>query len=262
MHNLGWAIRNVNTLGNAVESKIKYIPEKTLNKLQSATKNILMNIIKANLITIQKDKAFKKPSNVTYKAVVTGSGAISGFFGSTTGLGTALFISELGITTKFLMRTIMDIARSEGEDIYSLEGQLSCLQVFALGGESKDDDGAETSYYSTRIALDAALKTISASGIKISLETIVKSVSVMGSKTLTNIVAKIASRLSMFMSEKFLAQAIPVLGALSGGSLNYIFVNHFQHMASAHFTVRRLERKYGEELVQQVFENEIEVGES
>ncbi|WP_223270817.1 EcsC family protein [Subsaximicrobium wynnwilliamsii] len=259
MHNLGWAIKGVNSLGNVVESKIKYIPEKALNKLQTATQNVLMKIIKANLLTIQKDKAFKKPSNATYRAVVTGSGALSGFFGSTTGIGTAIFVSELGVTTKFLMRTIMDIARSEGEDIYSLEGQLACLQVFALGGESKDDDGVETSYYSTRITLDAGLKTISASGIKMGLETVVKSVGVMGSSTLSNIVAKIASRLSLFMSEKFLAQAIPVLGAVSGGSLNFIFVNHFQKMASAHFTVRRLERKYGVPLVQEVFEKKIEI---
>jgi len=261
MHNLSWAMRGVNTLGNAVESKIKYIPEKALNKLQNATQKILMQIIKANLLTIQRDKTFKKPSNATYKAIVTGSGALSGFFGSTTGFGTALFVSELSLTTKFLMRTIMDIARSEGEDIYSLEGQLACLQVFALGGDAKDDDGAETSYYSTRIALDAALKTISASGIKVGLDTVVKSVGTLGSQTLTNLVAKIASRLSLYMSEKFLAQAIPVMGALSGGSLNFIFVNHFQKMASAHFTIRRLERKYGNELVKHVFETEIGIDE-
>ncbi|TXD50390.1 MULTISPECIES: EcsC family protein [unclassified Polaribacter] len=122
MHTLGWAIRNVNKIGNTIEDGIKYVPEKTLVKIQKATKSILLGVIKANLVTIQKNKEFKKPSKRTYKAIVTSSGVLSGFFGSTTGLGTAIFTSELTLTTKFIMRTILDIARSEGEDIYTLEG--------------------------------------------------------------------------------------------------------------------------------------------
>jgi hypothetical protein len=32
--------------------------------------------------------------------------------------------------------------------------------------------------------------------------------------------------------------------------INSIFIDHFQDMARGHFIVRRLEKKYGEELVQ------------
>src|SRR5690606_5712399 len=115
MENLGWSIRNINKIGNTVESGFKLLPLSVLSKLQKTTEKVLISIVKANLITIQKNKTFSSPSNGTYKAIVTGSGALGGFFGSTTGLGTAIFASELGLTTKFMMRTIMDIARSEGE---------------------------------------------------------------------------------------------------------------------------------------------------
>jgi hypothetical protein len=32
-----------------------------------------------------------------------------------------------------------------------------------------------------------------------------------------------------------------------------MFINHFQKMARAHFTIRRLERKYGKVLVKQKY---------
>jgi len=254
MQNLGWAIRNVNKIGNTVETGINYVPEKVLVKVQKITESVLLKIIKANLLTIQKNKTFKKPSKNTYKSIVTGTGALSGFFGSSTGFGTAIFASEVTLTTKFLMRTIMDIARSEGEDIYTLEGQMACLQVFALGGDSLDDDGMEASYYTTRMALNSALNNISAAGIKMSLDSLVKGASALGSNAIGNFLSKIATRLSLLISEKFLAQAVPIVGAIGGGGLNYVFVDHFQRMATAHFTIRRLERKYGEAEVKLVYE--------
>lgn len=252
---VSWAMRNVNKIGDTVETGITFVPEKVVVKLQSITQTALLKIIKANLLTIQKNKPFKKPSKLTYKGIVTGSGALSGFFGATTGFGTAIFASELTITTKFIMRTIMDIARSEGEDIYTLEGQMACLEVFALGGESKDDDGLETSYYTTRIAINSALNSVSATGVKVGLDTLIKGASTLGSGALSNFVSKIATRLSLLISEKFLAQALPIVGAIGGGSLNYVFVDHFQKMATAHFTIKRLERHYGEAEVKLAYEN-------
>ncbi|RLJ61612.1 EcsC family protein [Lacinutrix venerupis] len=234
MNNISWAMRNANKIGSTVETGATFIPEKVFNKLQKIMHSVLLGIIKVNLKTIKKNKTFSKPSNKTYRAIVTGSGALSGFLGSTTGVGTAIFASELTLTTKFLMRTIMDIARSEGEDIYSIEGQMACLEVFALGGESKEDDGLETSYYTTRVALSSAIQNVTAQGIN-------------------SFVSKIVTRWSIQVTEKFVAQAVPVLGAVGGGSINYIFINHFQNMATAHFTIKRLERKYGKELIEKVF---------
>jgi len=255
MENISWAIKGVNMVGNSIETGAKLIPEKALNLLQNSTEKVLLGILKANLITISKNKTLKEPSKKTYKAIVMGSGAVSGFFGSTTGVGTAIFISEMTITTKFILRSIMDIARSQGEDIYSLEGQMQCLEVFALGGQSKDDDGTETSYYMARAALSATLKGTTAAGAQAAIKSAAKGASVMGSNAVTKFITQIAARFSALLTEKFMAQAIPIVGALGGGSINFIFVNHFQKMASAHFILRRLERKYGEELVMSIYNN-------
>jgi len=254
MQHISWAMRNINKIGDTVETGVTFVPEKVLIKLQSMTQTALLKIIKANLLTIQKNKTFKKPSKLAYRSIVTGSGALSGFFGATTGFGTAIFASELTLTTNFLMRTIMDIARSEGEDIYTIEGQMACLEVFALGGESKDDDGLETSYYTTRIAINSALNSVSAAGVKVGLETLIKGAGTLGSGVLSNVVSKIATRLSLLISEKFVAQALPIVGAIGGGGLNYVFVDHFQKMATAHFTIKRLERHYGEAEVKMAYD--------
>jgi hypothetical protein len=50
-------------------------------------------------------------------------------------------------------------------------------------------------------------------------------------------------------SERAAASAVPVLGAVGGATVNMIFMNHFQRLAHGHFTIRRLERRYGSAVV-------------
>jgi hypothetical protein len=56
------------------------------------------------------------------------------------------------------------------------------------------------------------------------------------------------------LCKKFAAQALPVVGALGGASVNYLFIEHFQEIAQGHFTVRRLERVYGKDIVRAEYE--------
>lgn len=62
-----------------------------------------------------------------------------------------------------------------------------------------------------------------------------------------------AARFSIPVSEKLAAQSVPVVGAIGGASLNLIFIEHFQELAEAHFDVRQLEHRYGEEVVKQAY---------
>jgi hypothetical protein len=47
---------------------------------------------------------------------------------------------------------------------------------------------------------------------------------------------------------------VPIVGAIGGGLINALFVDHFQNTADAHFTVRQLERKYGAAVVRSEYE--------
>ena len=70
-----------------------------------------------------------------------------------------------------------------------------------------------------------------------------------GAPALIRLIALIASRFGVVVSQKAAAQLVPVLGAAGGAIINTIFIGHYQDMARGHFIVRRLERKYGEEAV-------------
>jgi EcsC protein family len=46
---------------------------------------------------------------------------------------------------------------------------------------------------------------------------------------------------------------VPMIG-LGGAAVNYAFIDHFQEIARAHFTVRRLERRYGKDAVRMAYD--------
>ena len=111
---------------------------------------------------------------------------------------------------------------------------------------SDKDDAAETSYYGVRIALSKAvtdaLQYVASHGV--------------GSATapaLVRLISALASRFGVVVTQKAMAQMIPVLGAVGGGLVNTIFISHFQDMARGHFSIRRLEREYGADLVQDAY---------
>lgn len=245
MEQIGWAMKGLNRIGGVLETGIDKLPQKQQKWLQQLAHKVLHTVVRANLKTMKKGKMNSAPSNRTYKALVTSSGIVGGAFGATA------FAVDLTVATKFMMRSIMDIARSEGEDLNSYDTQLACLQVLALGGQSKHDDNLDTGYYATRIALSSAVKNATAYASKHGMGAILQG----SNNTLLKLIAAVASRFSIQVSEKFVAQAIPIIGAAGGGTINLAFINHFQNMAKAHFTVRRLERKYGEAMVKGAYEN-------
>ena len=246
MEDVGVIMKGLNYVGGSLEAIINKIPAKQQAWLAKTINKVLMTVIKANLKTMSKGKTNTAPLKKTYKAMVTASGIGFGFFGE---LG---FAADLGIFTKLLMRSIMDIARCNGEDINAIETQLACLEVFALGGNNKDDDGLESSYYATRLALSTAVKEASAYIATNGTTKIVENV-LISSDPIAKLVSSIASRYGVQVTEKFAAELVPVAGAVGGEAINLIFMNHFQNMATAHFAIRNLERKYDEEVIREKY---------
>jgi hypothetical protein len=74
-----------------------------------------------------------------------------------------------------------------------------------------------------------------------------------GGPVLVRLIAQIASRFGVVVTQKLAAQAVPIVGALGGAAVNYAFIDHFQEIARAHFTVRRLERRYGKDAVHEAY---------
>ena len=120
-----------------------------------------------------------------------------------------------------MLRSIADVARGEGEAISSIETKLACLEVFALGGNSRSDDGTDSGYYAVRAVL--AKSVADASEFIVS-----KSLTDEGAPLLIKFIAKVAERFGIQVTEKAAAQAIPAIGSVGGAIINTIFMDHFQ----------------------------------
>ncbi|CAM2182882.1 Peptidase [Paraburkholderia sacchari] len=199
----------------------------------------------ATSIAKQGEKPGAKPSNLLHKFAVATTGAAGGAFG--------LFALpvELPVTTTLMFRSICDIARSEGEDLASADTQLQCLTVFGMGGRSAADDEADFGYFIVRGALAQAVS-------KASSEMATKGFAAHGSTALLKLMQTVAARFSVQVSEQVAAKSIPAIGAVLGAMVNTVFIDHFQNVSHGHFTVRRLERRYGEATVRAAYE-EIDV---
>ena len=239
LENPGLAAKLTNVIGLPFEKAFDYLPAKWSGAIQNITKKSLTHALDAAVKTIHHSEK-NHSSNTLHKFLVAASGGIGGAFGLP-----ALAI-ELPATTVIMFRSIADIARSEGEDVQRIETRLACLEVFALGGSSEKDNAAESGYY--------AVKTLLAKQVSEAAKYIVeKGIAEEGAPALIRLIAAIASRFGVTVSQKAAASAVPVIGAAGGALINSIFMDHFQNMARGHFIMRSLERKYGSETVQRKY---------
>jgi hypothetical protein len=240
LENPGLAVQITNVIGKPIEQGVRMLPEDVSQRIGEATSSALQSSLRVAVSTMNSKRGVR-PSNRMHKVLTTLSGAVGGAFGLP-----ALAI-ELPVSTTIMLRSMADIARGEGENIRMGETQLACLEVFALGSRCETDDGAETGYYATRTALARAVSEAAKFIAK-------KGLTEEGGPAMVRLITKIAARFSVPVSEKFAAQSVPAIGAAGGAAINLIFINHFQDMARGHFTVRRLERKYGAEVIRSEYE--------
>ncbi|RAR61859.1 EcsC family protein [Paraburkholderia unamae] len=247
-------------VGAPVEKLIARLPGVANDKVTDATQAALRKCLRLALKTLGKPGALAapnggnggsevngepgvgaKPSNLLHKFAVATTGAAGGAFG--------LFALpvELPVTTTLMFRSICDIARSEGEDLKSPDAQLQCLTVFGMGGRSAADDEADFGYFILRGALAKAVS-------KASSEMATKGFAAHGSTALLKLMQTVAARFSVQVSEQVAAKSIPAIGAVLGAMVNTVFIDHFQQVAHGHFTVRRLERRYGEAAVHAAYD--------
>jgi hypothetical protein len=231
----GLAVKLAHYLGYPLEKAINLIPATWAKAIAKITNRSLVQALNFAVSTLGGGQ--QTSSEGLHKASVAATGAVGGAFGLA-GLGL-----ELPLTTIVMLRSIADIARSEGEDINRVETQIACLEVFALGGKTGRDDASEVGYFAIRSAL---AKEVTDAVRYISQRSLMEE----GAPAILRLVTAIASRFGLTVTEKAAAQAVPLIGAAGGLMINTIFIDHFQNMARGHFIVRRLERAYGREDVE------------
>ncbi len=240
LENPGLAAKVTNLLGAPIEKGFEALPDNWREKVTLATESALKKALSVAVRTMTDGKV--EPPNDRWHMLAVG---VSGAIGGAAGL--AALPIELPVSTTIMLRSIADIARSEGSDVQDVATGLACMEVFAMGGRSPDDDATNSAYFATR--------TLLARSVTEAAEFIAeKGVAEAGAPAIARLIATIASRFGITVSEKAAAQAVPIIGAAGGALINTLFMDHFQNMAHGHFTVLRLERQYGAETVRLAYE--------
>jgi len=229
------AARLANMAGKPIELIEHALPATASQAITGAVSKALEVALQVALRSMQRRAL--PGSQRFHKALATASGAVGGAFG----------LASLPIELLIMLRSIAEIARSEGEDLSDPEAALACVQVFALGGRPGSTDASESGYFAVRAMLAKSVTQAARFIVE-------RGVLEEGGPILVRFITQVASRFGVMVTQKLAAQAIPLVGALGGAAVNYAFVEHFQEMAQGHFTVRRLERAYGKGLVRREYE--------
>ena len=243
LENPGLTAQLTDLMGSPIERGMRLLPEKAQTKIISATEKALMKVVSTAVLTLDANERGGSLDGF-HQSMAIASGALGG------ALGLPGLLLELPVSTAVMMRSILDIARSHGEDLSSPETRLSALTVFAMGGRSRADDGSKNGYWIARAAL---ARSISEAAQHLASRSAANAVAEAGAPAILRLIAQVASRFSIPVTQKVAAQAVPLVGAAGGAIVNSLFIQHFQEMAQGHFTIRQLERKYNPELIESAY---------
>lgn len=202
----------VNKLGGGLERQLALLPPSVKAELDRVTVQALMA---AHGMAGIGGNADAEGRGSLAAAVVTGAAGGAG--------GIVTSLAELPVTITVILRAIRAEAARAGFDPAEPGVRAACLEVFAAGSPLAGDDGINTSLLSARMTLTGP--------------------------ALQKLIATIAPRLAAAMGQKLAAQAVPVLGAISGAALNAAFLRYYREVARIRFQLMRLAVQHGAENV-------------
>lgn len=255
------AIRLANYAGKPIEKGIEKLPSGARTLISDGAKKALEKALVGAIHTIGRSSSggFEHGAresgwtNFWHSAATAATGAGSGALGSATPMGLAVLMGEMAITTGLMLRGIASTADDFGHDLEDAGVALECLMVFSMGGYSPEDDAAEGADDATRLALAELLGKAAAWVAGKTAEEIAEALAKKSAPFLIQLLAKIAARFEIVITEKAVLQAIPVIGSLSGGAINAMFTDHFNTVAKYHFGIRSLEKVHGQDAVQSLY---------
>lgn len=258
LENPSFLLKVANLLGKPLETLAGVLPQGVRDAARDLTDRALRHGLEAALLTLPRgDRArvIDEPGDaggwdrIKHNLAAGVTGAVAG------GFGLAALAVELPITTTIVLRDIATVARSLGEDLDDREVKLQCLAVFSMGGGAKEGElkAMESSYYATRLGLSGTIREAAQYAARVTAEQLARDLAAGASPALVRLVAAIAGRFNVVVSQKLVAQAVPAIGAVGGALVNVAFAAHFDRVARCHFGIRALERTYGREVVQAAY---------
>ncbi len=204
----------VNKIGGGVERQIAALPARMRAEVERVSEGALRAAMAAGA----------KMPNLGRRGAMAAAVA-SGAVGGAGGLLSS--VAELPVTISVILQGIQQEARAAGFDPEQASIKAACIQVFAAGTPLAQDDGLNAGFVSARLTLSGP--------------------------ALQKLIEAVAPKLALAMGQKLAAQAVPVLGALSGAALNAAYLTYYREMARIRFALMRLSVRHGAEDVVSAF---------
>jgi EcsC protein family len=225
-----FAARLADYAGVPVHRVLGFLPKALNRQLSGAVREAVLKGLDVAVDTLDETPP-RSPARGFSSFLAGVTGGVSGLFGF------GALAVELPLTTTLMLRAIAEIAQHQGEDLSTLEARLACLEVFAYGAKTNDKN-LDVGYYAARALISKYTHDIAALALE-------RGAIDASAPVVASLVSEIVSRFGLVVSDKVAASAAPILGAVGGATVNIVFMDHFQRVAHAHFTLRRLERTYG-----------------
>lgn len=206
----GLGMEVLSAIGGGAEGAMKHLPAVIRRRIDRITLRALQSAMRA---ASSSRKVVRDRGDLANRLISTASGAVGGV----AGLPGAML--ELPVTITTLMRALLAIAAEHGLDPDSEEVRMECLRVFATAGPFAEDDGADMGLLAAKLSITG--------------------------QTLQGLLARVAPKLGAVLGQKLAAQAMPLLGAVAGASINYTFARYYQEIARVHFGLLRLRDETG-----------------
>lgn len=199
-----------NRLGGGVEAQLAALPPGLRQEVERVTAQALMAA--HGIAGIGGEDEGR---GTLVAAIATGAAGGAG--------GLLTSVAELPVTITVILRAIRAEAKRAGFDPEAAAIRAACLEVFAAGSPLARDDGVNSAFLSARLTVTGP--------------------------ALQKLVASVAPRFAAALGQKLAAQAVPILGAVTGAALNAAFLRYYREMARIRFQLMRLSVQHGAEAV-------------
>lgn len=223
----GILVKFTNYAGSFSESIINKFPPDWKTQIELATEKALHHASEAASNSHSENEGNKLlgwARGKKWHSVAAGvSGVVTGF------IGLPGAIIDIPVSTTLLLRSIQEVASEHGEDVHDIDIRKECISILGLGDLNSLGSGG-LGIASTRIAVSG--------------------------QTLTQIISRVLPQFTSQVTQKILAQAMPLVGALAGGGVNALFSNYYRTLAEVHFGLKKLGKETGID-VNQIFSEKI-----
>ena len=206
----GPLMKLANYAGSQIESVLSNLPDGFEKQVQTVVKVALDTAYEASGAISSSSFAPATPSYF-HKVAVTFSGAIGGV----AGLPGA--VAEFPVTITTMFSSFQKIAEEYGYDPQEPEIKLECIKIFSMGGPLRKDDDIDLSFVSARLGLQG--------------------------EVVSQLISKAAQKLAVVISQKLGSQAVPIIGAVTGATLNFTFMSYYEEMAHVRFALKKLQEE-------------------